>query len=139
MRIDADWEAPPRFVKLGAPDVHMYHTGSAWLIVRGADPQQSELLAEAASTALHPSTVGTSAWKVKMQGLLHPCSEFELICDGPNTEQVGPSDQSGMRHAAFLRVSRRGPAAGLAPRACCGLRWHGHCRRDPYCGGTQSP
>jgi hypothetical protein len=109
VRIDADLEAPPRFVKREAPDVHMLHTGSSWVIARGADPQQREVLAEAASTALHPTTAGTSAWRINLHGVFHPCSDFEVVCDGPNTEQVGPPLRFGMGHAALPRVLRRRP------------------------------
>jgi len=100
MRVDADLEAPPRFVKRDTDDVHMFHTGCSWRIVRGAGPNHSEILAEAASSALHPSTVGSAPWKVNVQGVMQPCSEFEVLCDGPNTEQVSGSAAFDHSHPA---------------------------------------
>jgi hypothetical protein len=102
LRIHAEPGVRPRFVKHEAPDVHMLYTSGAWCITRRADPQRIELLAEAPSTALHPNTVGTSAWMVNVQGVRRPCSAFKVVCCGLNTEQVGPCNP--IRHAACLRV-----------------------------------
>ena len=52
VRVDADLELPPQFVKREAPDIAMFYTGCAWRICRGAGVVSAgEILAEAPSAA----------------------------------------------------------------------------------------
>lgn len=104
VRVDADLELPPQFVKREAPDIAMFYTGCAWRICRGAGVLSAgEILAEAPSTALHPSTVGASSWRFAVHGLMQPACEFEVISDGPNTEQE-PFQMEELGRDFFLRV-----------------------------------
>ena len=87
-QVDADLVAHPRYVRRDVPELHLFYTGSAWRIVRGSDDPSGELLAEAVSAALHPATVGVSGWSLleAETGAVRHCPEYEMVCDGPNTE-----------------------------------------------------
>ena len=62
------------------------------------------MIAEAASTALHPGTVEVGSWKVFDRGKELPKSaELEMLCDGPNTEEQ-PFLMEELGRDFFLRV-----------------------------------
>ena len=69
-----------------------YGDDGAWCI--GPELGGLEVYARAASTSLHPCTVEERTWHlVSAPACFLRCPEFELVCDGPNTEQV-PTSQS---------------------------------------------
>ena len=86
MRQDSDVKSPPSFAHSDDPKLHLTSDGAAWRVTRGAG--SGEVIAEAASTALHPGTVEVGSWKVFDGGKELPKSaELEMFCDGPNTEE----------------------------------------------------
>jgi len=105
LRVDADLVAHPRYVRRDVPELHLFYTGSAWRIVRGSDDPSGELLAEAVSAALHPATVGVSGWSLleAETGAVRHCPEYEMVCDGPNTE-LQPFLMEELGRDFFLRV-----------------------------------
>ena len=102
VRQDSDVKSSPRFAHSDDPKLHLTSDGAAWRVTRGAG--SGEVIAEAASTALHPGTVEVGSWKVFDRGKELPKSaELEMLCDGPNTEEQ-PFLMEELGRDFFLRV-----------------------------------
>ncbi|EOD09124.1 hypothetical protein EMIHUDRAFT_459926, partial [Emiliania huxleyi CCMP1516] len=102
VRQDSDVKSSPRYAHSDDPKLHLTSDGAAWRVTRGAG--SGEVIAEAASTALHPGTVEVGSWKVFDRGKELPKSaELEMLCDGPNTEEQ-PFLMEELGRDFFLRV-----------------------------------